>query len=98
MRVRGLLRTCLRTRVLRVAIVDLLRPMRDIGLFDERGLSGVFQVNQRRDGCPALRLCFQCQPQKSLIVLLIGLTMCFACQAGKNGLQRLGLRYKHGFH
>lgn len=63
-RVRALLRILLGMSARRCAVVDLLRPIGNIGLFHKRGRPWVFQVNQRRYGGPALRLRFQSQPQK----------------------------------
>ena len=62
-RVRARLCALLRNSARRRAVVDLLRPVGNIGLLHERGLPWVLQVNQRRCGCPALRLRFQRQPQ-----------------------------------
>ena len=89
---RARLRVLLRISASGRAVIHLLRPVRNVGLLHKRGLPGIFQIHQRRYGRPALRLRFQCQPQKRLQVLLVLLRLRSACQTGEYGLQRRGLR------
>ena len=93
-RARARLRVLLRISHGRRAVVDLLRPVGNVGLLQKRGLPRVLKVNQRRYGGPALRLRFQGQPQKRFQILLVFLQLRSARQASKNGLQCCGLAYQ----